>query len=232
MDATTKAALADALPKRLATSGDCLLYTGPLNQDGYGRINAGRRGYRLLAHRVAWELAHGPIPPGRGVRHLCEHLRCCNVDHLTLGPTGGKRKRSLADRLWSRTERVGECLRFTGPQCPLGYGNIGLGGRGGGTISAHRAAYQETYGPIPDGLHVCHHCDNPWCVEPTHLFLGTRSDNMRDASEKDRLWILPEATRRTIAAAYRAGESTQAALAAAHGVSQQSVSNWCRLYAP
>ena len=65
-----------------------------------------------------------------------------------------------------------------------GYGDRRVNGR---RVSVHRLAWEEAYGPIPPGLFVCHHCDTPPCYEPTHLFLGTHTENMRDAQAKGRL---------------------------------------------
>lgn len=55
----------------------------------------------------------------------------------------------------------------------------------------HRQAWIETFGPIPDGLYVCHRCDTPPCFRPSHLFLGDQRDNMRDCKSKGRNWTPP-----------------------------------------
>ena len=69
------------------------------------------------------------------------------------------------------------------------YGSITVGSRIDGTrkqMSAHRFSYQVFNGEIPVGMFVCHTCDNPKCVNPKHLFLGTRQDNVDDRESKNR----------------------------------------------
>jgi len=103
----------------------------------------------------------------------------------------------------------------------------------GHTYPAHRVSWTLRYGAIPDGLNVCHHCDNPRCVRPDHLFLGTDKDNQVDCERKGRRRhakgeghgkatltesLVVEARRR-----YRAGE-TQAKIAADLGVGIRAIS--------
>lgn len=94
--------------------------------------------------------------------------------------------RSIAERLWSRVDKKGECWVWLGHRGRAGYGYIGRGRKSEGIALVHRVAYELEVGPIPDGLFVCHRCDNPPCVRPDHLFVGTQQDNMRDALLKGR----------------------------------------------
>lgn len=63
------------------------------------------------------------------------------------------------------------------------YGQVTRGGR---RYAAHRLAYEDANGPIPPLMEVCHHCDNPPCIELTHLFLGTHAENVADMIRKGR----------------------------------------------
>jgi hypothetical protein len=80
------------------------------------------------------------------------------------------------------------CIEWQGYLDKNGYGITSMGTVRDGTLKngvrAHRKSWIEAYGPIPEGLLVLHRCDNPSCVNPEHLFLGTQSDNMRDMWEK------------------------------------------------
>lgn len=88
------------------------------------------------------------------------------------------------ERFQVMTERVGDCLEWTGARTQAGYGKASVAGVR--WIPAHRAAWELANGPIPDGTYVLHRCDNPPCVAVNHLFLGTHSDNMRDMLSKNR----------------------------------------------
>lgn len=80
------------------------------------------------------------------------------------------------------------CIEWIG-SLRNGYGRLIVGSRIDGSRrseSAHRASYKAYKGDIPDGLFVCHKCDNPKCINPDHLFLGTRQDNVDDREAKGR----------------------------------------------
>jgi HNH endonuclease len=79
---------------------------------------------------------------------------------------------------------VKPCRLWTGSTNGV-YGSEYVPGRG--MVGAHRMAWERAYGPIPAGMNVCHSCDVPLCIEPTHLWIGTDLDNMRDAKAKGRL---------------------------------------------
>lgn len=76
-----------------------------------------------------------------------------------------------------------DCQEFRGCRIKKGYGQVNMNGR---TVYAHRLAYALHYGEDPTGKCVLHKCDNPPCVNPDHLFLGTQADNVRDMWAKGR----------------------------------------------
>lgn len=75
------------------------------------------------------------------------------------------------------------CWNWIGIKDRRGYGRVKIKRK---AVLAHRIAWKETFGPIPDGLCVCHKCDNPSCINPSHLFLGTKKDNSTDMVNKQR----------------------------------------------
>lgn len=86
-------------------------------------------------------------------------------------------------RFWTKVDTSGDCWVWKGGRSPSGYGMFTVKRR---NTRAHRVSYMIAHGPIPDGMCVLHRCDNPPCINPKHLFLGTDLDNVRDRDAKGR----------------------------------------------
>ena len=84
---------------------------------------------------------------------------------------------------WGNVRVVNGCWEWRASLKPNGYGQLRRGGR---TMYAHRFAWTSVNRLIPEGLEICHSCDNRRCVKPGHMFLGTRLDNVEDAMAKGR----------------------------------------------
>ena len=134
---------------------------------------------------------------------------------------------------WSRVDMSGDCWEWQLSKKSGGYGQFHSQGK---HFLAHRFAWELVNGPIPKGLCVCHHCDNPGCVRPGHLFVGTQADNIRDCMRKGRMGVAGE---RSVHAKVRATDvlsmrrayqngATQRALAEKYGMRQQAISRIVR----
>lgn len=186
------------------TEQGCLEWLAYRNPLGYGSFGVG--GTTVGAHRVAWEIVNGLIPVGLVIRHVCHNRLCCNPAHLLLGTQADNVADMMSSGRWhsapntrapyvwpTREERFYAkvskiptdrgCLEWSGAQTTKGYGLTRSKGR---NTTAHRIAWELVNGQIPDGMLVCHKCDNPRCCNVDHLFLGTPEDNQRDMDNKGR----------------------------------------------
>ncbi len=239
----------------------CWLWVGSTNPDGYGTFH---RKPHVSAHRFAWEIHNGPIPPGLSILHTCDVRACVRPVHLFLGtqkdnmqdaaakgrtrnhhtsrtqtiplplpnpqPLNPPQRRfirkssmSLEGRFWEKVDRSHgpkACWPWIGGRIG-GYGVFRAHGR---VERAHRVSYRLQYGEFLASLFVLHKCNNPACVNPSHLSLGTPADNSQDMLQSNRHSRLfsPEEVR-----LIRSLEGTISArlLAARYGVKSLTIRN-------
>ncbi len=110
---------------------------------------------------------------------------CYNIEHHGWRWHLGVKHFTVEQRFWQKVDRhsPNECWNWTARRHRNGYGSLYIDGK---EILAHRISFMLNVGPIPDGLCVLHHCDNRKCVNPSHLFLGTKQDNTIDMTQKGR----------------------------------------------
>lgn len=167
------------------------------------------RGWCRL-HYERWQRNGDPI--GTQIRKICQYKNC-NGKHTAQGfcpkhytrfklygdPSFIKRNTrpkflTIEETFLDGFARLNdmECWNWHGPKIKSGYGRVNFGNK---SYGAHRFSYQYYISSIPEGMFVCHKCDNPCCVNPAHLFIGTIQDNNADCVNKGRHITFPNAKR-------------------------------------
>lgn len=159
---------------------ECWGWTGTLDKTGLPTIRLGNsrtNRQEYYPRRISLELTGITLLPKKKVVSTCRNKLCLNPQHLAHGDEA---------RFWKHVQKLREtngCWIWVGPESH-GYGEITIDRK---VIRASRYSWELYTGrPIPDGLFVCHTCDNTHCVNPHHLFLGTHKDNQEDKMQKGR----------------------------------------------
>lgn len=121
---------------------------------------------------LPWDVRQG--------RKYCSR-RCFHIAHRSIMTARGNKRRDPDVCFWPKVLKSDACWVWIGIRDRGGYGQLPIKMCGG---KAHRFSWVIHNGPIPDGLMVLHHCDNPPCVRPDHLFTGTHADNAKDSAIK------------------------------------------------
>lgn len=209
----------------------CWIWTGDTGSNGTPRIKIGKDSQAFYPRFISLELAGKTHIQGKQVKPLvCKNKACVNPDHLVNDDDA---------RFWAKVQIPTDpnaCWLWQGSLKPKvnGYGNFKIID----PITGKRIWFQATAyslrlagSPVPNDKLVCHHCDNPPCVNPSHLFIGTHDDNNQDKVNKGRQCrgedvgdaILTEVFVKEIRERFAKGE-TKASLGRAYGVHPNTIS--------
>jgi DNA-binding CsgD family transcriptional regulator len=174
---------------------ECWLWTAARFRTGSGQFRVGQK--MLQAHRVAWELTYGSPPPAL-LRSTCGNLECVRPDHhVPADRMGGATSlaRTADKRFDAMVEKGPGCWLWTGSVTRMGYGQFGVMLAPGHRrmIPAHRFAWEQAWGAIPDRVDVLHVCGNRNCVRPDHLTLRDPVGTSRFPTSRQlqilRVWV-------------------------------------------
>ena len=141
-------------------------------------------------------------------------------------------QKNTPDLFWSRVRKSSKCWEYKSPRSGSSqdYPQIRYGGK---YWVVSRLSWFLSFGEIPEGMFICHHCDNPKCVRPDHLFVGTADDNNKDKAKKGRAKSGGEKLRKLSNAEllsafmdYNSGKSSMRKLSVKLGLSQPKLSKW------
>ena len=145
------------------------------------RIGNCKKCHAKYRAKTAWQLFCSSLCKQRSYRGSC--IKCGAVTwRYSKTCMKCRPSRHTEAAFWAQVKKGPGCWVWQGTVNAQGYGRVRRGAIGG----AHRVSWVIANGAIPDGMHICHKCDNPPCVRPDHLFAGTRSDNMKDCTSKGR----------------------------------------------
>lgn len=113
-------------------------------------------------------------------------VRSCGCGRIERNKARQYTYKQFCDIFWGKIQKSGSCWNWTGAKNQDGYGKV-ESVLFKNLHSAHRIAWVLSCGEIPKGMQVLHRCDNPSCINPEHLFLGTHTDNVRDCAAKGRI---------------------------------------------